>query len=444
MNENANDTRPGFSTGAGCPAGATEADGAVASGVVRRAFLRRSLLRGAVASGAAVAAGAALAGGSAAVAGDAPTAAAGPEEAYAFEGANQAGVYRPAAPQAASCFAVFSLTARDAGELKQLLRTLTARIRFLATGGVPVPAGSGRPPSDSEVLGPVVPPDGLTVTVGLAAGAFDGRFGLAGKKPEGLTEMRVFPADVPDPKWMGGELLLQVCANSQDTVHHALRDLTRHTRAWIQPQWQLNGFVSPPRPTGTPRNLFGYKDGTANPAEQDGLVWIGPGSGQPDWAVGGSFVVVRIIKMLVEFWDRVSLAEQDTMIGRRRDSGAPLNGTVEADVPSYSDDAMGAVTPLTAHIRLANPRTEETDGSRFLRRGYNYVLGADANGNQDVGLIFACYQANIQKQFETVQERLAEEPMTDYIQAVGGQYFIALPGVAGAEGYLGKSLIEGT
>ncbi|MBP2411545.1 deferrochelatase/peroxidase EfeB [Arthrobacter stackebrandtii] len=437
MNKDGNDTGTGTEgAGGSCPFPG-------AGGVGRRQFLRRSLLRGAVASGAAVAAGAALSGASAAQSGEAPAAVAGPAESYPFEGPNQAGIYRPAAPQAASCFAVFALTAQDAGELKQLMRTLTARIRFLTTGGVPAPAGSGRPPSDSEVLGPVVPPDGLTVTVGLAAGAFDGRFGLAGKKPEGLTEMRVFPADVPEAKWMGGELLLQVCANSQDTVHHALRDLTRHTRAWIQPQWQVNGFVSPPRPSGTPRNLFGYKDGTANPAEQDGLVWIGPGSGQPDWAVGGTFVVVRIIKMLVEFWDRVSLAEQDTMIGRRRDSGAPLDGTVEADVPRYSDDTMGAVTPLSAHIRLANPRTDETDGSRFLRRGYNYVLGADANGNQDVGLVFACYQANIQKQFETVQERLADEPMTDYIQAVGGQYFIALPGVAGAGGYLGQTLIEG-
>ncbi|MGA7207114.1 MAG: Dyp-type peroxidase, partial [Specibacter sp.] len=281
----------------------------------------------------------------------------------------------------------------------------------------------------------------LTVTVGLGHGVFVDKFGLTAKAPKGLTPMRLFPDDVPDPQWMGGDLLLQVCANSQDTVHHALRDLTRATRAWMQPQWQINGFVSPPRPAGAPRNLFGYKDGIANPAQGDGLVWIGPDSGQPAWAEGGTFIVVRLIRMLVEFWDRVSVNEQDTIIGRRRDTGAPLDGTVETDKPNYAKDPNGAVTPLSSHIRLANPRSQETDKSRFLRRGYNYARGASPNGNQDVGLIFACYQANIQNQFEAAQERLTGEPMTDYVQAFGGQYFIGLPGVVG-NGFLGAGLFS--
>lgn len=400
---------------------------------------RRAFLRGAVASGATAVAAVGLASLPAHAA-----AAASPVTAdvVPFAGANQAGVYRPAKPQSSSCFAVFTLTASSPAQLQDLLKTLTARIRFLTSGGSPVAAGSGAPPSDSEVLGPDVPADGLTVTVGLGAGAFDHRFGLAAKAPKGLTQMRVFPADVPDPAWMGGEVLLQICANSQDTVHHALRDLTRFTRAWMQPQWQINGFGSPPRPSGAGRNLFGYKDGIANPSADSGLVWIGKDSGQPDWALGGTFIVVRLIRMLIEFWDRVSVSEQDTMIGRRRDTGAPLTGNLETDVPAYDADPTGRIIPLTAHIRLANPATPDTNGSRFLRRGYNFVLGADSNGNQNVGLIFACYQANIQKQFEAVQERLADEPMTDYIQNFGGQYFIGLPGVTGSDGYLGHGLFS--
>ena len=403
---------------------------------------RRAFLRGAVTSGAAAAAAVTAAGFAALPANAAAADTSTPAEAVSFEGVNQAGVYRPAKPQSSSCFAVFTLTATSPAQLQELLKTLTDRIRFLTSGGTPVAAGSGAPPSDSEVLGPNVPSDGLTVTVGLGAGVFDRRFGLASKAPRGLTEMRVFPADVPDPAWMGGEVLLQICATSQDTVHHALRDLTRFTRAWMQPQWQINGFVSPPRPTGASRNLFGYKDGIANPAEDSGLVWIGKDAGQPEWAVGGTFIVVRLIRMLIEFWDRVSVSEQDTMIGRRRDTGAPLTGNLETDVPAYDADPQGQVIPLTAHIRLANPATAETNGSRFLRRGYNYVLGADATGNQNVGLIFTCYQANIQQQFEAVQERLADEPMVDYIQTFGGQYFIGLPGVAEAGSYLGQGLFS--
>lgn len=396
---------------------------------------RRDFLRGALATGTAAAAAAAIA------AAAPPAHADGAAAAFPFEGEHQAGVYLPAKPQAASTFAVFALTATNKAGLKALLQAVTDRVRILTAGGTPTPAGSGAPPADSGVLGPAMPSDGLTVTVGLGHGAFDSRFGLASMKPHGLGPMRIFPDDVADPAWLGGDVLLQICANSPDTVHHALRDITRHTRAWIQPQWQINGFVSPPRPSGTPRNLFGYKDGIANPSEPEGLVWITPGSGQPEWAVGGTFIVVRLIRMLVEFWDRVSVNEQDTMIGRRRDSGAPLDGSLERDTPQYAKDPNGAVIPLAAHIRLANPRTPAFDGTRFLRRGYNYVLGQDPTGNQNVGLIFACYQANIQKQFEAVQERLAGEPMTDYIQAFGGQYFIGLPGVTG-NGFLGAGLFK--
>lgn len=401
---------------------------------------RRTFLRGAFATGAAGAAAAAAAvvpsHASLAMAGDGGSL---PAAHVVFEGEHQAGVYRPAQPQPAACFAAFALTAGNNEQLKELLVAITSRIRSLTAGGLPQPVGTGSPPSDSGVLGPLIPNDGLTVTVGLGHGVFTDTFGLAAKAPKGLDPMHIFPDDVPEPQWTGGDILIQVCANSQDTVHHALRDITRATRAWMQPKWQINGFVSPPRPTGTPRNLFGYKDGTVNPAETEGLVWIGPESGQPEWAVGGTFIVVRLIRMLIEFWDRVSVNEQDTIIGRQRDTGAPLDGSVEADSPDYAKDLNGLATPLTAHIRLANPRTEETDKSRFLRRGYNYSLGASPNGNQDVGLIFACYQANIQEQFETSQDRLEGEPMTDYIQTFGGQYFIALPGVSG-KGFLGEGL----
>ncbi|MGO4384953.1 Dyp-type peroxidase [Specibacter sp. RAF43] len=400
----------------------------------RRTFLRHALATGAV--GATAVASAIAPSPVPAHAQDAGVSA---PESTRFEGPHQAGIYRPALPQSAACFAVFTLTAANGPQLQQLLQTITDRARALTAGGSPVAAGSGVPPSDSGVLGAVIPADGLTITVGLGHGAFAERFGLEGKLPKGLSTMRIFDDDVPDPAWLGGDILLQVCANAPDTVHHALRELTRATRAWMQPQWQINGFISPPRPSGASRNLFGYKDGIANPGESDGLVWIGPESGQPAWAVGGTFIVVRLIRMLVEFWDRVSLSEQDTMIGRRRDSGAPLDGNVESDAPDYKGDPNGAVIPLAAHIRLANPRTTLAESSRLLRRGYNYVLGTDATGNQNVGLIFACYQASIQDQFEAVQERLAGEPMTDYIQAFGGQYFIGLPGVTG-DGYLGEGL----
>lgn len=361
-----------------------------------------------------------------------------------FLGANQAGIYRPDFVQKASCFAAFRLLVSDRAGLQALLQTLTTHIQSLSEGSLV----ASTPPRESEiggldsgVLGAQVPPDALTVTVGLGASIFTDTYGLAGLRPRGLTTMPVFPIDTPDPDWTGGDLVLQICSNASDSVHHALRDLTRATRGMMQLEWKILGFHSGPRPTGAPRNLFGYKDGIVNPGEDEGLVWIGKDSGQPDWAVGGTFMVVRLIRMLVEFWDRVGIPEQNAIIGRDRDEGAPLDGTSETDLPDYQADPDGAVIPLDAHIRLANPRTPETDRSRLLRRGYNYENhGMSRSGNSEVGLIFCSFQQNIQDQFEATQLRLAGEPMIDYIQPFGGGYFVVPPGVQEFGGYLGEGM----
>jgi deferrochelatase/peroxidase EfeB len=415
----------------------------------RRAFLRGALtagVAGAAAGGAAAgyayrASRPAPADQAAALAGET-----GRLPAVPFHGKYQAGILP--GPTPVTAVVSFDVTAQDKASLRDLMQTVTDRARFLTVGGMPTPVGIDGPPSDSDVLGPDIVPDGLTVLLGVGATLFDDRFGLASAKPARLTTMTSFPNDDLDPAQCGGDLIMQLRAGNMDTVLHALRDIAKNTRGGMQINWRMDGFMSPARPTGTvPRNLLGFMDGIANPSvtsakDMKSLVWVQPGAaGEPSWAANGSYFVVRLIRMLVEFWDRVDVFEQETMIGRRRDSGFPLDARSIHATPNYATDPTGDVIPLTAHIRLANPRTDATEPSRILRRGWNYDRGIDEVGNLDMGLVFTCFQQDIERQFKTVQTRLIDEPLVDYISPFGGGYFLALPGVTGPSDYFGRTLL---
>jgi deferrochelatase/peroxidase EfeB len=363
-----------------------------------------------------------------------------------FHGVHQAGIVTP--PPPAACFAAFDVTAGGRAGLAALLQTLTGTARTLTAGGAAAAGASG-------TLGPETPADGLTVTLGVGPALFDGRFGLRARKPAGLFPMAAFPNDHLDHAQVGGDLILSLCAGSTDTVLHALREIVRRTGTAMRLRWRVDGFVSPPRPSGAPRNHHGFKDGIANPdVARAGvarrLLWVdgsgggggaGGGGGDEAWTSGGTYHVIRVIRMFTESWDNLAAGDQERIVGRRRDTGAPLGGRTETDVPDYAADPHGRVIPLRAHIRLANPRTRRTEASRILRRGYNYDRGIDAQGRLDMGLVFNCYQRDIRRQFEAVQHRLVDEPMARFISPFGGGYFFTLPGVRDASDFYGSGLL---
>ncbi|MEA2166757.1 MAG: deferrochelatase/peroxidase EfeB, partial [Solirubrobacteraceae bacterium] len=314
------------------------------------------------------------------------------------------------------------------------LQNLSRQARNLSTGYSVGTADPDEPPQDSGTLGTTIAPDQLVTTIAFGHSLFGARYGLAASKPDGLKPMPRFPDDDLDDTRTHGDVLVTLAATQRDTVVHAMRELLRETRDTFAVRWTLDGFSSAdrgPTPRAARRNLFGFRDGTSNPPA-DARVW------RPD---GGTFQVVRTIRMQVEFWDRVGMREQETMIGRTRDTGAPLGGSDEFQSPRFDLDPEGDRIALDAHIRLANPRTPATEAQRFVRRSFNYHRGVDRAGQLDQGLIFVAYNADIERQFEAVQKRLAGEPLTDYITPVGGGYFFAPRGSRGPTDWVGSSLL---
>jgi deferrochelatase/peroxidase EfeB len=373
----------------------------------------------------------------------------GPGRRVRFLGEHQPGIDTPAAHF--GLLAAFNLVQEDRARLARSLRELSDEARGLMEGRPPERRDTAYPPTETGILGPEGRTDGLAVTLSVGASLFDGRFGLAGRRPRELVRMPFLANDRLDPAQSHGDLLLALSADQPDVLLHALRQLMRRTRDNLVLHWMVDGYNRPdakPVPGRTDnRNLLGFKDGTANlditdKALMDELVFVGPDDGEPAWAVGGSYQAVRIIRMFVEFWDRTPLNEQQKIIGRDKTGGAPLGLDRETDDPGYGDDPDGRRIPLDAHIRLANPRTPETAANRILRRGFNFSRGFDAAGRLDQGLAFVSYQKSLARGFLAVQARLKGEPLEEYILPVGGGFFFALPGVTSGESWLGQRLLD--
>ena len=364
-----------------------------------------------------------------------------------FYGDHQAGI--TATHQAQGLMAAFTVVADSRDELVDTFRSITDESARLMNGEPYPDRDPSYPPLYAGNVGNPPPPADLSVVTSVGASLFDERFGLAGRRPPELREMPFLANDRLEPDRSHGDLLLSIASASQDTNLFALRQLMRATRATLTLKWTIDGFSrrvqAEPGEAGT-RNLMGFVDGTVNvdftdDGQMNDVVWVGENDGHPAWAAGGTYQVVRIIRMFVEFWDRTRLREQQDLIGRQKANGAPLDGDVETDEPDFAADPDGKVTPLDAHIRLANPRTPETAGQRIFRKGFSFSRGFDGSGQLDQGLAFVSYQRSIDRQFMPIQERLAGEPLEEYIVAQGGGFFFVLPGVPEAGRFLGQDLL---
>jgi deferrochelatase/peroxidase EfeB len=364
-----------------------------------------------------------------------------------FYGRHQAGIATPAQDRLA--FAAFDITTADVGAVARLLGSWAAAAAQL-TKGLPVGAvetSPQAPPVDTgEAAG--LGAARLTITVGFGPALFDQRFGLAAERPAALADLPPLPGDTLDPTRSGGDLCVQACADDPTVAFHAIRNFARLARGTAVMRWSQLGFgrtSSTSTSQETERNLLGFKDGTnnikaENTADLDAFVWVGGETDQP-WMRGGSYLVARRIRMLIESWDTDYLADQENVFGRYKTSGAPLTGQQEFDPVDLQAMRNGKpVIPVDAHIRLASPQTN--GGQKILRRGYSYTDGIDAQtGLLDAGLFFICFQKDPRRQFVPIQRKLgSHDALNEYVRHTGSALFAVPPGLSGPGDWWGKSL----
>lgn len=374
---------------------------------------------------------------------------------FSFYGTHQSGITTPM--QNAMHFAALDVTTTRREELIEMLQAWSIASAAMMNGeqigtygavGGPYEA----PPDDTgEALD--LPASNLTITIGFGPSLFrtpsgEDRFGLANKKPATLNELPNFPKDAIDPLISGGDICIQACADDAQVAVHAVRNLVRLAFGTAAVKWSQMGFgksstTSHDQPT--PRNLFGFKDGTANITQDefdatDRFLWV-PSSDGPAWMTGGTYLAVRKIRMTIETWDRTSLREQEAVFGRTKNEGAPLSGGGEFDEPDFTKKGRGDIPLIdpASHVALVHPSHQ--NGNRILRRAYNYIDGSDGLGRLDAGLFFLAFERDIEAQFVPMQMALSRHDlMNEYVRYISSATFALPPGVSGPGKYLGEGL----
>ena len=350
------------------------------------------------------------------------------QEEISFYGKHQAGITTPM--QKNIYFVVLDLRTTDKNELIQLFKDWTDYTQKLVNGELVKKDGSNAllPPSDTgETVG--LNPYRLTLTFGVSA-SFLTKLGLEKKRPKLFRDLPAFPKEQLREQYTGGDIVIQACADDEQVAFHAVRNLIRKGRNKVTMKWSQSGFAAIGDRMETPRNLFGFKDGTANVTTEkdfDKVVW----ADSQDWMKNGSYMAVRRIIMHLETWDRTNLQEQENTFGRYKESGAPFGKKNEFDEVDLS------LLPVDSHVRLA----KEVD-LPILRRSYSYSDGIDPKTGQfDAGLLFIAFQKDPDR-FVKIQTNLgADDKMNEYVTHIGSGLFACFGGVKEG-GYIGQDLFE--
>ncbi|WP_031080140.1 iron uptake transporter deferrochelatase/peroxidase subunit [Streptomyces sp. NRRL WC-3549] len=359
-----------------------------------------------------------------------------------FHGKHQPGILTPL--QARGHLIAFDL-APGAGrkEAAALMRRWSAVAERLMAGR---PTGDGAGQDTGVALD--AGPSSLTVTFGFGRTFFD-RTGLVAHRPPGLDPLPAFSSDHLDAKRSDGDVWVQIGSDDALVAFHALRAVQKEAGAAARVRWQMNGFNRTPGATARPmtaRNLMGQVDGTGNPEPEESdfeqRVFVPAGDPAYAWLEGGSYAVVRRIRMLLDDWEELTVARQEQVIGRRKADGAPLSGgteTTEMDLDKAGPDGK-LLIPDNAHARISSP--EKNGGAAMLRRPFSYHDGLTDDGSPDAGLLFICWQADPFRGFVPVQRKLDRgDALSPFLRHEASGLFAVPGGIAPGE-YVGQRLLE--
>lgn len=323
---------------------------------------------------------------------------------------------------------------RDLARMMRLLSDDAARL------------GAGRPALADTEPDLALHPARLTVTFGFGPQVL--RTLVPAQRRPVLEELPAFSRDELEEQWSQTDVVAQICCDDPVTLAHARRMLLKDARPFAEVRWIQHGFRTARGtvPEGTTsRNLMGQIDGTVNPTEADPdfapLVWTQTSDTDP--FAGGTFLVVRRIRMQLDRWDRVDRAGREGVIGRRLDTGAPLTGTDEFDAPDFAATDHLGLPVIDPASHVARARSSDPT-QRFLRRAYNYTEPDPRRSTgEDSGLLFLAYAADPARQFVPVQQRLDElDRLNAWVTTVGSAVY-AVPPAAPEGGYVGQPLLEG-
>lgn len=339
--------------------------------------------------------------------------------------------------------------------LADLLRHWTFATRELVAGrplARPLGALTGQPgpPDTGETT--ELDAAGLTITAGFGPALFDPARGLLdpARRPAELEDLPRFEGDVLAPEWSGGDLVVAAASDDQQVALHAVRTLARIGRGTARWRWLQHGFL-PARgdADGVPRNLMGFKDGISMLRHDDlgvarALLWAGDDS--PDWIRGGgTYLVVRRIRMLLDDWDRLPVVQQEEIVGRSKETGElPAEPAKQEPMPllAVRGPAAAPERPQRSHTILA--RSAAASGQQILRRPYSYSAGVDPQtGQLDAGLLFLSFQRSISQQFVPMQQLLAaSDAMNAHTRHIGSAVFAIPPAPLGDGDWLGSALLS--